>query len=624
MSDDDATPAQQKPPPVDRMSLLWRRINEHKIVQWSVAYVALAYAIQHAVTLTSEAFDWPHAVERISMLLLVLGLPLVMTLAWYHGARASRRISGAELSILATLLVGVSILFYVFFKPAEPSLAPSATQQANLAPAGTPAAQSANSLAVLPFANLSSDKEQEFFSDGMTDEITSALAKVRDLRVVGRSSAFQFKGQNKDLRAIGQSLNARYLIDGSVRKAGDRVRITAQLIEAGNGVQLWSENYDRELKDVFAVQEDIAQAIAASLRVPLGLKQGESLVPSRTANLDSYQDYLRARALVRGRGPREPAGPLTEAAKLLEQVVARDPNYAPAWAVLGQAYALIPTYSPAYYSGAVEELRRIGEEFFPKAEMAAQRAISLDPNNADGYATLAFVRDHRNKFIESEDLFKQALSVDPGNPESLQFYSLMLAITGRLKEALALRDRLQALEPFVPAFNAYTAQVRWVNGQNDAAIATLKALPANELNGAYFLPAVYAAAGHFGEAADLLLLMPPGGYDPKIVETAARLLRAAPAQAAAPQSLPRLGVLSFVYLYVGEPTRALETIEGGFAAGVWNTGLMISLWHTNAAPLRKTERFKALMRKANLVDYWKARGWPDLCHPTTGDDFACE
>src|ERR1051326_3204975 len=250
---DDTTRTTPKPPPVDRMSLLWRRINEHKIVQWSVAYVALAYAIQHAVVLTTEAFEWPHIVQPISMLLLAFGAPVVMTLAWYHGEKASRRISGPELTIIALLLVTSSLLFYVFVRPAAEASTPASTaQRTAAAPAGI-------SLAVLPFVNLSSDKEQEFFSDGMTEEITSALAKIPSLQVVGRTSAFQFKGENKDLTAIGQALHATHLIEGSVRKDGNEVRITAQLIRADNGTHLWTESYDRELKGVFAVQEEIAQ-----------------------------------------------------------------------------------------------------------------------------------------------------------------------------------------------------------------------------------------------------------------------------------------------------------------------------------------------------------------------------
>src|SRR5258706_6464479 len=278
---EDAKPP-DKPPSVDRLSQLWRRINDHKMVQWSVGYIAVAYAIQHSVTLTSEAFEWPRAVMRISMLLLALGLPLVMTLAWYHGARASRRISGPELTIISILLVMSSLLFYVFVRPSAELAAPAA-QQASVTAARSASAspKGAISIAVLPFANMSGDSSQEFFSDGMTEEITSALAKVPDLRVVARTSAFEFKGKNINIKSMGDELGATHLIEGSVRKAGTRVRITVQLIKADDGTHIWAQDYDRELTDIFAIQVDIARTVTASLRMPLGLKPGENLVNNR-------------------------------------------------------------------------------------------------------------------------------------------------------------------------------------------------------------------------------------------------------------------------------------------------------------------------------------------------------
>ena len=163
---------------------------------------------------------------------------------------------------------------------------------------------SAISIAVLPFLNLSGDADQEFFSDGMTEEITSALAMVPDLKVVARTSAFQFKGEKNDMRAVGQALNATHLIEGSVRKVGDRVRITAQLIEAGSGTHLWSENYDRQLSDIFATQEEIARTVVGSLMAPLGLAPGERLVSNRSIDPESYQQYLRARTVYRARSSR--------------------------------------------------------------------------------------------------------------------------------------------------------------------------------------------------------------------------------------------------------------------------------------------------------------------------------
>src|SRR5437588_224329 len=261
--------ANPKPPSIDRLSQIWRRVHDHKVVQWTVAYIAVAYGLQHGVIIASESLQWPNAVARTSILLLALGLPLVITFAWYHGARSSRNFSQAELSILSALLVIASLLFYVFVRPSD--IATPAAQQASVSVMRSAAVspKGAISLAVLPFLNLSSEKEQDFFSDGMTEEITAALAKVPDLRVVARTSAFRFKGDNRDISDIGQQLHATHLIEGSVRKAGNRVRITAQLIKADDGTHIWAEDYDRELTDVFAVQEDIARSITSSLRVPL-------------------------------------------------------------------------------------------------------------------------------------------------------------------------------------------------------------------------------------------------------------------------------------------------------------------------------------------------------------------
>ena len=616
--------ANPKPPPVDRLSQVWRRINDHKMVQWSVAYVAVAYAIQHGVTLTSEAFDWPHAMARVSMLLLTLGLPVVMTFAWYHGERSSRHFSTAEMTIVSLLLVIGSIVFYAFVQPHQEAAASVASpqQQTSVQRGAAATPHGGISLAVLPFVNLSSDKDQEFFSDGMTDEITSALAKVRDLSVVGRSSAFQFKGEKKDLRAIGQALSARYLIDGSVRKAGDRVRITAQLIEAGNGVQLWSENYDRELKDVFAVQEDIAQAIAVSLRVPLGLQQGENLVSNRTGDLEFYQQYLRASALYRARA-------LNDAIAILEPLVGRDPNYAPAWALLAGAYQFLSFYEVRVSSGPIDVSRRVAKESLDKGEKAAREAIRLDPRRSGGYSSLAYIQGQRKNWMAADDLFRQALALDPDDPEALHLYGLTLASVGRLNQALSVREHLRLLEPFVPVYNIFTALVMQLNGKSQATVPLLEAVGPGGATGFYRninLARAYASVGRFNDAAETLLAIPANqnAVSRRSVEDAARLLRGAPERVSAPEALPVLeGELNFVYVFIGAPNRALETPERWVDIGLTNGTEVKSIFHPIYGPLRKTERFKTLMRNAGLLDYWRAKGWPEFCHPTTGDDFEC-
>jgi TolB-like protein/tetratricopeptide (TPR) repeat protein len=624
---EDANRADPKPPHLDRLSALWRRLNDHKIVQWSVAYVALAYGIQHAVILTSESFEWPNTVARVAMLVLALGLPLVVTFAWYHGARASRNFSQAELSILAALLVMSSLFFYVFVRSAGEAPAPAAQQAsvtAALAAAASP--KGAISLAVLPFVNLSGDATQEFFSDGMTEEITSALAKVPDLRVVARTSAYQFRAQNRDIQSIGQQLHATHFIEGSVRKAGDQVRITVQLIKADDGTHIWAEDYNRQLTDIFAIQEDIARAITASLRMPLGLKPGETLVHG-TQNLGTYQEFLQAKAWLRDRGsPR--SGPFLQT---LESVVARDPGFAPAWAVLSRAYAYQITASPAVPEGPVGEARRVVQSFREKAEMAARKAIQLDPQHSGGYWAMANIRWFGGEWATAEDLVKQALALDPNDPDVLSNYWNILLKTGRPKEALVVAERLRTLEPLVPAYQTNAAMSMQVTGQNEAAIAVFEAIPANVRSriGYTYLARAYAAAGRYTEAADTLLQLASLYTSPRVkkgLQDAAAVLRRAPAKAADQKALPEFGPpagdLIFVYAAVGAFDRVMDYPERE-AQIHYMPDSGKTLWTPVMAPVRKTERFKAFARNTGLVEYWRAKGWPDLCHPTIGADFEC-
>ena len=617
MSESDG-PANPKTPSVDRLSGLWQRINDHKTVQWSVAYVALAYAIQHAVVLTSEAFDWPHEIVRVSLLLLALGLPLVATFAWYHGDRANRHFSSAELTIIAVLLVMASLLFYVFARPSEIAAvkappAPTAAVAALPKPAGV-------SIAVLPFLNLSSDKDQEFFSDGMTEEITSALAKVPSLTVIGRTSAFQFKGENRDMRAIGQALGAKNLIEGSVRKAGNQVRITAQLIRASDGTHLWTESYDRKLTDIFAVQEDIATAIAGALQAPLGLSQGQNLVSSRTGDLDAYQDYLHARALFRARKT-------DDAISLLKRVVARDPSYAPAWGLLSNALTLPGEFSEVENeigTGHMDKARLLTQAIWDSAENAAREAIRLDPRLAMGYTALAPSDLHRRNWIAGEDDLRRALTLDPNDPDILYNYASFLGSVGRLEDAGRVQTQILAQEPFVPNYNRQAADVLWAKGQNDAALKILESMESNAARN-LVLAKVYATAGRYKEAADTLRAIPASAQYPRqILDEAARLIESAPAKTAAPNVLPLFGgTLNFVYLFIGAQDRYLEEAERQLQIGL-DGNLFRDPWAPPGATLRKTERFKAFVRQNGFVEYWRARGWPGACHPVGTGDFACQ
>ncbi|MBV9548438.1 MAG: hypothetical protein JO256_02045, partial [Alphaproteobacteria bacterium] len=475
-------------------------------------------------------------------------------------------------------------------------------------------------VAVLPFENLSSDREQEFFSDGMTQEITAALAKVPGLKVIARSSAFQFKGQARDLHAIGRALGAGYLVEGSVRKAGDQVRITAQLVRSDDATSLWAESYNRQLTNIFAVQEEIAQAIVGALHVPLGLQGGQRLVSNRTGNLEAYQHYLRARALMNGLY-------FDEARKILEAVVVSDPGFAPAWAQLAIAYALLPTFTPVIRSGPVEEARRLIEAEWPKAEKAAREAIRLDPRLSIGHMALAFTLVQRANYVAADDECRTALSLDGGDPALLHIHGMLLGATGHLAEARRKREELRRLEPFIPIYNSVSATILRTGGDNKAALPMLEAARQPGAVGTLWtnapLAQTYAAMGRFEEAADTILAIQESPFIRRqVLEQAAGMLRQAPGKLAGAETGPFLDEwLSWIYLYAGAPERALEGEERRVQIGLID--FFYNVWLPEYAAVRKTERFKALMRATGVVAYWKARGWPDLCRLEGDDDFVC-
>jgi serine/threonine protein kinase/Tfp pilus assembly protein PilF len=277
------------------------------------------------------------------------------------------------------------------------------------------------SVAVLPFLNLSADPENDVFSDGMTEEIISALTQIKKLHVAARTSSFSFKGKHVDLRVIGERLNVRTVLEGSVRRAGNHLRITVQLVNAADGYHLWSEKYDRELKDIFEVQEEIARSIAERLKVTL---EGEQpLVKAGTDSIEAYQLYVEGRTLFFQRGQQ-----LRRSLECFKRAVERDPDYAVAWAGLADAHNMIGFY------GLAEP-----EVSLPQAKAAAERAVALDPSLAEAHSALAMVRLFHGDYAQSELEFLQSLELNPGGVQARIFYGLFYLLwgTGRLEEGIS-------------------------------------------------------------------------------------------------------------------------------------------------------------------------------------------
>ena len=324
-------------------------------------------------------------------------------LAWYHGDRGEQRIRGTELTIVALLLLlGGGIVWYYQHAMETSTVASPAAPSA-------PAIPTDASIAVLPFANMSGNPADEYFSDGLAEELLNSLTRINGLKVAARTTSFQYKDRTGDVSEIARQLRVAHILEGSVRRSGSRVRVTAQLIKASDGYHLWSESYDRELQDIFEVQSDIAGRIAAKLRV--------ELVPRpTTSDTAAFDLLLQARHLMRQRNEQA----LLESRKLLEQALDHDPKYAAAWSALAMVLNLLPVYA----SGKPEKT-------FESAEKAARRAIELDPAMAEPLTLLASLNESRGDWVEADRLYEKALALDPEDPTS-QFWHASHAVPGRL------------------------------------------------------------------------------------------------------------------------------------------------------------------------------------------------
>src|SRR6478752_3928410 len=266
------------------------RLKQRKLVQWAIAYVAAAFALLQGIDIVAQQFGWPEAVRRGITLALVVGFFVTLVLAWYHGERGAQRVTGTELLILALLLaLGGGFLWRFASGAREPAakVVPAEKTTTTVSPI------LAKSIAVLPFENLSDDKGAAYFADGIQDEILTKLAGIADLKVISRTSTAKYKSKPEDLKTVSQQLGVATVLEGSVQKAADKVRVNVQLIDARTDSHLWAKTYDREIKDVFAVESEVAQEIADSLQAKLSPAEANTLGAVPTKNTAAYDLFLK-------------------------------------------------------------------------------------------------------------------------------------------------------------------------------------------------------------------------------------------------------------------------------------------------------------------------------------------
>jgi eukaryotic-like serine/threonine-protein kinase len=347
------------------------------------------------------------------------------------------------------------------------------------------------SIAVMPFSNLTTDPDQEYFCDGMAEELISALSRVKGLSVAARTSAFQFKGQHADVRVIGERLDVQTVLEGSVRKLGNRLRITVQLVNAADGYHLWAERYDRTIDDVFAIQDEIAREITDRLRVALTRKNVEAMVKPPTTNIDAYHLYLRGRFLMNRFADLH--GSLTGALECFEQAVRLDPNFAAAYAGLSEACNALgyTTFLPAPVASR-------------GALTAAERAVALDPSLPEAHTALGWTKSlFAIDMGTAEADFQRAIELAPSYAPAHGYYAMLLCGLGRFDEALAHAERARQIDPLWLIMPFIVCQILICARQFQTAERQMQEIMALDPNidGAYwYLSSTLAAQGRIEEA----------------------------------------------------------------------------------------------------------------------------
>ena len=453
------------------------------------------------------------------------------------------------------------------------------------------------SIAVLPFSNLSPDPGQDYFCDGVVEEITDALARIPGLRVISRTSAFQFKGKSVDVREVARQLNVGAVLEGSVRRAADRIRITAQLVNGADGYHIWSEIYERQEPDMFAVQQEIARAIATTLTVRGAGRPGVFSLHAGTRSAEAHELYLRAIREHRGG-----ADSIARAMQYLHQALDADPNYAPAYAGIASTYMRM-----AFATSPPREV-------VPKAREAALKALQLDPTLPDAHIALAHVKWSFDwDWDGAEQEYRRALEIDPNSSAARQTYAVFLSNRNRPAEALQQMALLHMADPLSPGGSTNQALIYFNSRQFDRVIeqcrASLSALP-DMKEFYYWMGRAYAEKSQFGDALAALEKMPPPTRERfsglgTMGSTYARAGQQARARELLAQAMEQSGLsyvpavdIALIQLWLGDRDRSVESL--GKAVFQHDYGLASLKVSAAWDPLREDPRFHSVLRQIHL------------------------
>jgi TolB-like protein/Tfp pilus assembly protein PilF len=444
-----------------------KRRNVYKV---AVAYIVASWLLIQAASILFPAFDAPVSATRILIIILVLGFPIALVLSWAfeitpEGIKREEDVAPNE-SIthktgrklvritIALSVIAAGLLAFQFLRPKIARTSEAAATPAPLTASIAASPVDQKSVAVLAFANLSEEKGNESFADSVSEELLNVLGKVRGLKVTARTSAFHFKGKDTPIPEIARELGVAYVVEGSVRRSGEKVRIAAQLIKAADGFQVWSDDFNRDLKDIFAVQEEIAGLIAKNLELKLGIKKNQT-----APNPEAYQLYLEA---VRLWGMRNAAS-LERAEQLLQRAITLQPDFARADAAMG--FVLSVRSVELGYDPRAGEGRALNEQ----ALQWAERALALDPDLAEGYAAKGNVLENLGQWTECKEAYRRSIELDPNFATGHQWYARNLSEEGYIDEAMVEIKRAVELDPLAPRIlDNYAGYLTWLGKYPEA------------------------------------------------------------------------------------------------------------------------------------------------------------
>lgn len=600
-------------------------LKRRNVFRVGVAYVVASWVILQVADLVLEGIHAPDWVLQAMMFLVALGFFFAVIVAWAYEitpegikreedvdhsksvtTETAKKLDKITIGLLVVVLAVFALDRFVLERPvsvpdtgSDPfseapavGIAISPDEKRALTPSISDDRQS---VAVLPFVNMSDDAQNEYFSDGISEELLNVLVKIESLRVPSRTSSFTFKGSDKKLTDIGRELGVDHVLEGSVRKAGNQIRVTAQLIDVNTDTHLWSDTYTRELDDIFAVQDEISSAIVQALKVTLSGADQQQLVRHGTTNVEAYNHFLMGRHLWNKRGPQD----LLDAVEPFKEAIALDSIYDQAWAALAETYVLIPEY----VGGRIDE-------FIPLSRDATEKALSINPSSARALTARGYIKAMYEYDVEGALAdFEQAIALDPTYPVAHQWYGEILAVAGRFEDAMRQIHLAKELDPLATIIHHVEGWLLDNEGRYEEAIESYNnvfKIDPYKSHAYANLSFLYARMGEFDKAREAelkwhdltgidnapILAVYDAMEDPALKPRAIQLLQDSD------YYIDGASFVSSFYMLLGEEELTLGSLERAFERG---DPYAIHMQRFEIYdPLHDNPRFQALLRKMNL------------------------